>query len=461
MGDDIHGKHDHEHKHDHGHGHHDHDCDCHDHDHGHHDHDCDCHDHDHHGHGHHHHHHDGEPTKTHRSPLVGLSHEERRDAINAAIDADLFGDHDTLVGLLAERCDDCAPLNSLPELLMLDGENALRDYAFAYGIDDADTMDAEELADTFSELLTGTAAELTRLLTPMAPRRLALIRKLIEDGGWREVPEAEVGKLGQYPTPVIPFVYSFHHDGVFTFVVPDEVMDRASELDWSAIESKSRALDEAGRFIDIATSMRGITSVSSLRDEWELTRPGLLDDEDFAHVLFRLDSYGEQMHPVVGIDDEDFALHAFVAVDLEELEEQVGEDGDPVLPEYFRLIQEAHRQTEPRPVPVEALADDYYLDWLEQQPGVAELVAFLDEHVPEGENDYDFSTSAIDHLFECLTIADGDVHEMVHVMEHLGLVLEGEEHEALVKALRGAFNAVPSWINNGWSPSEMSERMRA
>ena len=417
--------------------------------------DCGCgHDHE---HGHHHHHATG-PVKTHRGVLAGLDEAARRKAIDDDMNAAVAGDHDRLIEILDERSDDAAPENSLPVLLAIDGEDALRDYAFAYGIDDADEMDADELAETFANLLTGTASELQRLLGPMRVKQLANIRALVEQGGWMEVPDAEVGLLSQYPTPVIPFVYIFHRDGVFTFVVPDEVMDKVGELDWDAIETTARTLEEAGRFIDAVTAMRGLIPVDELRAEWEALRPGALDDEGFHIALHRLDAYGHMLHPVVGIDDAEYAIHMFLDMVLEELEAMMGEDddSDPVLPDQVLAVKAAHAMVEPCPVPEEVLAEEHYLDWLEKQPGVRTLRSFFDAHVPDSESDYRFSTNMIDLVYECVC-ANNDLPAVLEIVSEMGYKLAGDDLMAFMSALASAYNAIPNWLNNGWTPTEVDD----
>jgi uncharacterized protein YecA (UPF0149 family) len=78
----------------------------------------------------------------------------------------------------------------------------------------------------------------------------------------------------------------------------------------------------------------------------------------------------------------------------------------------------------------------------------------LDAHVPDAKTDLFFADKVLEELVG-FTNMDIEIDGFLEYLEDSGLVLEMREANRLLTLLSDACNALPRWINNGWSPNEL------
>ena len=89
---------------------------------------------------------------------------------------------------------------------------------------------------------------------------------------------------------------------------------------------------------------------------------------------------------------------------------------------------------------------------------VRALQAFLDTHVPDGQDDYFFPRGVMDEiLYAAIELSDMSI--VGKYVEDLGLLDSTSDPDLLVRLVTNVFNSVPSWENFGWSAQELMENL--
>ena len=127
------------------------------------------------------------------------------------------------------------------------------------------------------------------------------------------------------------------------------------------------------------------------------------------------------------------------------------------LENYKRDLVGAQTQISMRPLSRELLETDV-ISGLLNDSNVLRLRAFLDERIPDGEQDYAFADRVVEQLVY-LAIESGNLQEMFSYAMDLGLGECCEDEQRLPTLITNVYNAMPSWENNGWSPQELYERV--
>jgi hypothetical protein len=144
----------------------------------------------------------------------------------------------------------------------------------------------------------------------------------------------------------------------------------------------------------------------------------------------------------------------FVHSRIDEVIEQGG--GDEALREKFIVrILEGQAAYPPRDESV-LTGYDTVFDLVESYPAYRNLIAYLDAHVPEGEDDYLFGLYVADDVVDT-------ARSILYVSEVSSLVERGravcaddEQFACLSELVMALLNDVPRWSLNGWSPNELA-----
>lgn len=127
------------------------------------------------------------------------------------------------------------------------------------------------------------------------------------------------------------------------------------------------------------------------------------------------------------------------------------------LEQYKRELLESHANLQMKPLSRSLLENDVLSELLDN-PNVVRLRDFLDERIPDGQNDLTFADDVV-HEMVLASIETGGLHVLFNYAAELGLEGCSSDPNRLVLLLTNMMNAMPSWENNGWSPQELYEKL--
>ena len=124
---------------------------------------------------------------------------------------------------------------------------------------------------------------------------------------------------------------------------------------------------------------------------------------------------------------------------------------------YKQGLLRMRTETSPKPLP-RTLLENTPLGELLGDPSALRLRRFLDERIPDGQDDYTFADLAVQEM-AFAAIESGNLEEVFRLRDDLGLANCTTDVELMNRLLANLFNAMPSWENNGWSPQELYEQL--
>ena len=128
------------------------------------------------------------------------------------------------------------------------------------------------------------------------------------------------------------------------------------------------------------------------------------------------------------------------------------------LEQYKRdMVVMRQRELTMKPLSRRVLEQDV-VSSLVSNPSSVALRDFIDERIPDGENDYTFADHVVEDIVRS-SIELGSLEELFAFVTDLGLVDSCADERRLPQFLTNVYNAMPSWENNGWSPQELYEQM--
>ena len=127
------------------------------------------------------------------------------------------------------------------------------------------------------------------------------------------------------------------------------------------------------------------------------------------------------------------------------------------LEQYKRGLVESQGNLPMKPLSRTLLENDVVGELLDN-PSVVRLRDYLDERVPDGQDDLAFADSVV---YEMVlgSIESGSLQALFAYAMDLGLEGCSQDPDRLTILITNMFNAMPSWENNGWSPQELYEQL--
>lgn len=117
-----------------------------------------------------------------------------------------------------------------------------------------------------------------------------------------------------------------------------------------------------------------------------------------------------------------------------------------------------HTEVSRKPLSKDAVEGAGPIEELHSTQTVRALQAFLDTHVPDGQDDYFFPRGVMDEiLYAAVELSDMSI--VGKYVEDLGLMDSTTDPDLLVRLVTNVFNSVPSWENFGWSAKELMENL--
>lgn len=127
------------------------------------------------------------------------------------------------------------------------------------------------------------------------------------------------------------------------------------------------------------------------------------------------------------------------------------------LEQYKQDLVESQGNLPMRPLSRTLLENDAIGELLDN-PNVVRLRNFLDERIPDGQDDFMFADEVVYELV-LASIESGSLQALFSYMVEWGLEGCCAKPDRLAVLLTNMFNAMPSWENNGWSPQELYEQL--
>ena len=420
---------------------------------------------------------DYEDISWHRGALAGLTPEERENAIAERL---TMGEGCSyLLELLDAASLKGAPVTNFTELLNVYGEDDLRDFASALGIDDTDDLDKQALVERISDLR-GNTSGVMNLLLNCAPVQFDTLMTLVE----RDAPvRFDAGSVREYKDFVAlpPYTNVFKQGPIYTLSVTDEVREFCKEIEVDCGAEVREFTKTMNNVAEVLTTFRGIVRFDDAYAVYAAHEENPLPEEVFAITVSRGAMKGEGGFDLCTLDGEiclvadaisDAAAADNGAIDV--LAEGLRLSGDPALVakldslmdsaveaaiddvnEYRRLLLKAQEEIGPRPVD-DVLGKDPY-DFILALPASFEMLAHFDAHVPDDEDDYLFAETMMEPLLQMRQGATNP-KDFVDILEEEGVTAFVEDEKEFKRLARNFFNETPSWENAGWSPKELNAR---
>ena len=429
----------------------------------------------------------------HRGALAGLAGNERDAAIQRHVREFDTRDDDHATQLLARYVDDCLtgePVLGLRELVerhmrdsyeqILESADALeKEFGDRVGSSSIVTKRVHAIQDMFSDEAEMMAlvdegveeyldsSNLQAIINGLSKPQIKRMRELAEEGGYRTCADDPLPSTDEVPEPVEGMCYLFHTKGTFHVVMPHEIVPLVRKLDWDEAFARERYVHRLSAFFDCVSDLRGIVEVDAAIDEFvrnfddgshsaEEVYETLLDCLEIEHI----DS------TILKTKERQYLLHFELFAMYQERRGE-GPYTDKYLVEgpltdVLEGLMHNQRGKKPRPVTEEMLECGSGYAWRQaQQPALA-MRAYLDEHVPDGEDDFFYADGVMEELLaeQMYGIATEGVDFFFETLEAYGFVPDECQLQTLLTLWQNMCNGLPVWPNNGWSPNEIRDHMQ-
>ena len=427
------------------------------------------------------------PAGFHRGPLAGLDPLAREAALAAH-----YEEAGTPVMTPKREFDRRTrarePIRSLEGCLMLLTKPQLESVAQVLGMGGLMRLrKAEMVAEIASELPNAPMA-LEALLMIASDSNYQLARKL---AAGREVSfEADEIAAHESEWPLEPYVFMFRSGRQYTALIPDELRPLFARIDFDELDRARRQQKQALGCIEACAVMCGVASVDDVYDQYRALVSDVMSRDDFEQLLQMVVAYGGAGFDLWTYTPQDYVVHYtlgqdFVAREFAQRQHETvtrlyrdretGElSTDPwnrfvnrmhadlrseleSLEQYKRDLVESQSHMPMKPLSRTLLENDVIGELLDN-PNVIRLRSFLDERIPDGEDDYLFAAGVVEQLVYS-AIETGNLQDMFAYAMDLGLAECSQDEQRLPTLITNVYNAMPSWENNGWSPQELYERV--
>lgn len=395
----------------------------------------------------------------HAGVLSSMTPAERTKAVSEHIDSDELAParNNALVSAALTQSIHARPVHTLAQLLnkipVADLRAAVRQLGPQGEL--IAMMKKKDIVSFLSYSITNADLDFMDLICFRGTRFANGIRQLCEAGGSIQVPFDDIRSTDQLLMPVFPIVYLTDINDVFTNVVPDEICKLLKDQDWEEAMRRAARMDEAIAYFDLLVDFCGIVPFDEAWDAYREQATDPLPDQLLEYAIgigTTGDATGFELYQV---EDELCLVHSELLWFLDEDDEYEGysDFGADELAD-LRELQNAY---ELRPLTQDMLAAKDVVSWIAHNDVAQELLAFLDDHMPEGTNEYIAADVAF-HAMITRSQQSGGMATLLTVLEELGFIF-GEDQLDYVVGLCAAIDArTPRWDNNGWTSLEVLTR---
>ena len=427
------------------------------------------------------------PPGFHRGPLAGLDPNEREQALYRLLDKEL---KPKLASPreFDKRVRKREPVHALRDCLMLMTKAQIEQVAIVLGMGGLMRLRKAEMVSEVAAELPNVMMPLEALLAITNDDNRILARRLASG---HDI-SFGVDELESYAFiwPLEPYIFIFHGSDGYTALVPDELKQLLAAVDFDAIDRFRRQEGQALRCAEACAMMHGVISIDEVYDQYRALVSDVLDRDDFQQVLEVAASYESGSFDFWTYMPTDYLIHYTLSPDFvaREFANQHSRSGsklyrnsetgeftlDPFnrslarmsadlraeldsLEQYKRDLVEMRTQMPMKPLRRSILENDVMSELLDD-PNVIRLRSFIDERIPDGEQDYSYADNTVEQLVYC-AIETGSLPEMFAYAMDCGLEGCTEDEQRLTALITNVYNAMPSWENNGWSPQELYEQV--
>lgn len=320
----------------------------------------------------------------------------------------------------------------------------------------------ESVEESVSKFLDPTVLQKT--INVLVKPQIERMRALAQEGGYRKCPEDPLPTPDEAPIPVEGLCYLFHADGAYHVVMPREVVPLALELDWEQALANERYMRRVAAFFECAADLRGMVEIgaalkefvsnfddgSHSEDDVYETLLDNMEDEQVISTILKTDKGTYLLHP------ELFAMYQRRRGKEPYTDLYVVEG--PVT-ELIRGMLEMQKGCDPYPITEEMLDAGSGFRWKLEQPPALAMRSYLDEHVPDDENDYYFAYNVMEELLmgQAFGVTQGGVDAFFETLEDFSFIPNESQVQPLLNLWQNLCNGLPVWSNNGWPPNELAQ----
>lgn len=302
--------------------------------------------------------------------------------------------------------------------------------------------------------------------------------------------------LVQHLYPIVPYVFILHEGTTTLAWMPPEVSTLISREDYYTATEVRRRLGEVPAAARALTTMCGIVSVSDIYERYRRVSRKPLDRRHFEVALEELqtcdtrEDYALWRH--MGVDyaiSVEIADESAVArVTREYFSEHVADPeatGLPTSPlvvglteqdesafmskvaqceeelEHERLSLLARDRKDAPPDLDPSMLESRPIEALMKLQPLQALQAFLDAHVPDDQDDYEFADIFVRSVVVSAVLMAENYNETMDLIRlyHLQNCDGTGFSDTLGRLVTNAYNALPRWDLNGWSLEQCTERI--
>ena len=433
----------------------------------------------------------GNEQATHVGVLAGLSEEERAAAVDEGLRTrpkrfDDYGFHDQVAAFWDEEPDYFAgePFFYYDKLLnpasgdvpqglgallgMLD-EQGLSDLAsfLDFGTDRFKGIGGGKLAATLAREIPGLPLDLLSdrisWFTAAYARKL---RCILEAGGSISVRKDSANIAKEFISPRAPFLFGFDCGETVELVIPVEMREPLSRVDWDEAISLLMNAEAIEHFAVLHAQLRGIDTLDNVYARWEEWKDGLSPEEacaagvratgfeEFCEIAMHHEvTAGENYETVRTHEGLEYLIHGSIFWRVQPRNclwnDVDGEEAKKLERELARYRGHGHGAR----VTPEMARFSSLTAWAQHLPEAVALRRFLDRRVPEGDDDLLFADRAVRSVIEATRTLD-EARFLYCQLDSVA-VLQGEDTvDEAAMLLADLANATPKWEYAGRTPRE-------
>lgn len=397
----------------------------------------------------------------HRGVLAGLTPQERKAAIDENFDSVLKEVQSDAKESIRQhalfRAIHHAPEQSLMDCIVqfiawLDDAVKHDDYYEShpfYGLSIPECVD-EALDTSLLYLLCSCDADILKNIRTIYEQQSPLVFSASDDD------------LGKKLTPAEPLLFLFYdeQDEQFDLVMPQEISEKLEvyleDTPWIGIENLRDMLHKAKEATAFAAELYGIIEYDKCLD---IVAQHIDADSILVDMLLRIAIWdGDTDFEVIDLDDVNYIVYWQLTQEfmLEGGPEEGIDDAEALeaLDVFRSYIFDRQQEIEFRPLP-----DEYsnYYESITSTESAQQLIAWLDEHIPDGEQDFSYADNVIEQLVDTRRFSP-EPAASVHVLEDMGSLPDDfDDMQDLLSLVMRFINDIPLWQNAGWSSTQLLE----